>query len=215
MAGTILENSKAGFIRAVQLGVEYIELDVRKTKDDQLVVYHDATLERLAGNASRISHLTLEDIRSVQLNDGSYILTLKEALQLLSDVYVFIEIKDEGCGRALLRELRSTDSNNVAIASFMHRELVIYQELGIKHSLFALEHTKPFDIIHLARVMHLEGIGLNFWLLNPLTYYLCRRAHLHLYVYTVNNQLLVRLLGWLYPHAMICTDFPERYHQSN
>lgn len=213
VAGTVLENTRAGFKRAVELDLQMVELDVRKTKDDQLVVHHDASLERLAGNASKISHLTLTDIKAVQLVDGSDIITLKEALEILSGIHVIIEIKDEGCGRMLQAVLRDHPTDEVTVASFKLRELVIYQELGIKNQLYALEHTKPFDIIHLAKIMRLDGIGLNFWLLNPLTYFLCRNAHLDLYVYTVNNQFIVRLLGWLYPHVMICTDFPEKYYQ--
>lgn len=213
MAGTITENTRAGFEEAVATGLEYVEIDVRKTKDDKLVVHHDASLERLAGNASKISHLTLEDIRAVELIDGSTLVTLEEALEILQDTHVIVEIKDEGCGRALHKALKHYGSSNISVASFKLRELVIFQELGIKNPLYALEHTKPFDIIYLAKIMRLDGIGLNFWLLNPLTYFLCRNAHLELYVYTVNNQFLVRLLGWLYPRVMICTDFPEKYHQ--
>lgn len=213
MAGSVTENSRAGLEKAVAVGLEYVEIDVRKTKDDALVVHHDASLERLAGNASKISHLTLEDIRAVELNDGSTVITLDDALEILQDIHVIVEVKDEGCGRALYKTLKRYNHHNIYIASFKLRELVIYQELGIKNPMYALEHTKPFDIIHLAKIMRLDGIGLNFWLLNPLTYLLCRNAQLELYVYTVNSQFLVRLLGWLYPRVMICTDFPEKYHQ--
>lgn len=43
------ENSLSSFRKAVELGIDGVEFDVFKTKDDQLVVFHDEETERLTG----------------------------------------------------------------------------------------------------------------------------------------------------------------------
>jgi hypothetical protein len=66
----------------------------------------------------------------------------------------------------------------------------------------------------MTRSLRLDGIGLNFWLLNPLTYWLCRRSKLEMYVYTINNRFIAAIVNTLYPQVAICTDYPERLIKS-
>lgn len=51
------ENTVAGFAKAAQLGVAWVEIDARLTADGRCVVYHDETLERIAGVSSRIGEV--------------------------------------------------------------------------------------------------------------------------------------------------------------
>ncbi len=211
VAGIELENTKGSFMRAMNIGLSAVELDVRKTKDNRLVVCHDSDLVKIAHRKEKVKDLTLRELQAIELIDGSTLLTLEEALDILEGIEVIVEIKDEGCGRELYRVLRKYPQQSIAVASFVLRELAVYQDLGIRNELYGLEHTKPFDIIHFAKIMRLQGIGLNFWLLNPLTYFLCRKANLKVYVYTVNNQFVGKLFRWLYPTAAICTDYPGKF----
>lgn len=214
VAGLELENSKTSFVRALNIGLNQVELDVRKTKDGKLVVCHDADLGRITNRDDKVRDLTLAEIQRIPLIDGSTMLTLKEALTILEGIRVIAEIKDEGCGRELFRVLGQFQRQSITVASFKLRELVIYQELGIRNDLYAVEHTKPFDIIHYAKTLRLDGIGFNFWLLNPLTYFLCKKASLKIYVYTVNHTFYVRIISLLYPTVAICTDYPNKFLQT-
>lgn len=214
-AGLELENTKTSFIRAMNIGLHSVELDVRKTKDGKLVVCHDADLTRLAHTNEKIRDLSLAELQQIPLINGTHILTLEEALTLLEGLHIIVEIKDEGCGRELLRVLKPFRSQSIIIASFKLRELVIYQQLGIQSKLYAVEHTKPFDIIHYAKRFRFDGIGLNFWLLNPLTYFLCKKAGLRIFVYTVNDLFMARWISWLYPQVAICTDYPNKFLRSD
>lgn len=211
VAGLELENTRSSILRAINLGVPSIEIDVRKTEDGKLVLCHDSDLERIAKRKDKVKNLTLKEIQSIELIDGSTIITLEEALDLLEGIPTIVEIKDEGCGRELQRILRKYGRPSIAVASFRLRELAVFQDLGIRNDLYGLEHTKPFEIIHDAKMLRLNGIGLNFWLLNPLTYFLCRKANFKLYVYTVNNQFIGKMFQWLYPKVWICTDYPHKF----
>lgn len=93
-----VENTLTAFERAKIHGYG-IELDVRATKDGEVVVFHDATVERMiAGECGKVSDYTLEELKSFNLLDTEEkIPTLKEVLELIDGaVPLLIELKEEG-----------------------------------------------------------------------------------------------------------------------
>ncbi|MBQ5648330.1 MAG: glycerophosphodiester phosphodiesterase family protein [Alistipes sp.] len=82
------ENSLEAIESAIQMGVDIVELDVRRTADGELVVCHDSTINRTTNGKGKISELTLEYIRSRYLRAGHgattryKMPTLAEALDL-------------------------------------------------------------------------------------------------------------------------------------
>lgn len=91
------ENSLAAFSLAVRRGFG-IELDVRRTADDALVVFHDSSLIRVCGQKGTIEEMTLEEIRRAPLYDsGQKIPLFSEVLDLVhGQVPLLVEIKMEG-----------------------------------------------------------------------------------------------------------------------
>lgn len=209
-SGLALENTLASLELAKLLGVDAIELDIHKTADNRLVVCHDADLARVSGNDLKIAAATLKQVQAITLNDySSTVPTLEGALKMIGSIPVIIELKAPDCTSELLEVIKKFPRANISVASFKTAELTKLRHASATVPLIALERTKPFEVIHLAKQRHFEGIGLNFWLLNPLTYLLIKRAGLSLYVYTINSRLLGSLIGWLYPNISICTNHPE------
>lgn len=209
-SGLALENTLASFELAMLLGVDAIELDIHISQDGKLMVNHDATLLRTSGDPLQVKSSKQRQISAVLLNDGqSYVPTLKQVFDATGYTPLTIEIKSPGCATALHKLLKRHRNRDVTVVSFKHTDLSQLQALGTQAKLVALERTKPLEIIDVARRQHFDGIGLNFWLLNPLTYWYTRRAGLTIYVYTINSRVLGKLIGWLYPHVAICTDHPE------
>ncbi len=67
-----LENTLASCRRAVADGADLLEVDVQLTRDSRLVLFHDATLERLAGgDPRRIEELPESLLRQVALRDAA------------------------------------------------------------------------------------------------------------------------------------------------
>lgn len=64
------ENTLPGFQQAIDLGVEWIETDVRLTSDGHHVILHDATLDRTTDGSGRINAVTFQDVHS--LDAGSW-----------------------------------------------------------------------------------------------------------------------------------------------
>jgi glycerophosphoryl diester phosphodiesterase len=211
-AGLALENSRASLLAAIKQGVDMIEFDVRLTADGHLVVIHDKNTKRVAEDKRTIRGQTIEELRhNFRLSNGEDIMTLDEALDVLGSTPVIIEIKDRGSVDELLRTLKRHPDAVPNVASFQHAEL-----LQLRHELpniptYILEHYAPIDIVQTARRVHATGIGLNKWLMNPLTYWLARRSGLKIYLYTVNGRLLGRFLHVFYPDVDLCTNRPERF----
>ena len=124
------ENSMTAFRRAKEAGFG-VELDVRLSKDGELVVFHDDTLTRVAGVEGRVDELTLAELRECRLLDtDDTIPTLREVFDLIDGkIPLLIEIKEDTGSTAvtekLLSELKSYDGpyivesfNPMAIATF-------------------------------------------------------------------------------------------------
>lgn len=82
------ENSLQAIRNCIDMGVDMVEIDVRKTKDGQLVLMHDETIDRTTTGKGAVSELTWEYLKGLSLRDGighstpHKIPTLEEALLL-------------------------------------------------------------------------------------------------------------------------------------
>ena len=61
------ENSLAAIESSIRLGADVVELDVQKTKDGQLILMHDKTLDRTTTGKGKVAEWTLDSIRTLYL----------------------------------------------------------------------------------------------------------------------------------------------------
>ncbi|MEM7156937.1 MAG: glycerophosphodiester phosphodiesterase family protein [Myxococcota bacterium] len=90
------ENSLAAFDAAAAAGYP-IELDVHRTRDDGVVVFHDETLERMTGRPGAVRDCTLDDLTCLQLAScDERVPSLDQVLECVADrVPVVVELKAE------------------------------------------------------------------------------------------------------------------------
>ena len=88
--GIFPENTVPGFQEAVRLGACQVEFDVRRTKDDRLIIMHDATVDRTTNGKGAVAELTFDEIRTLDAGikkgerfAGTKVPTLEEALDCL------------------------------------------------------------------------------------------------------------------------------------
>ena len=130
------ENTLYAFERAARIGVDVMEIDVRQTKDGEIVVIHDDVLERVSNGIGAVSDKTLEELKSLDFayhfvkdggdkpelrGTGVTISTLREILTSLPDSYFNIDIKDNSQEfvRSVLKLVRSEGMlEKVVIGSF-------------------------------------------------------------------------------------------------
>lgn len=210
-AGEALENTESSLRAGLKSRANVIEIDVRSTKDNHLVLCHDHDLVRIASNPIVVAEELLKTLKTTKLNKNELLLDLRAALKIVGKHPLIIELKDEFSGELLLKALTEFPDVSASVASFDFDELLKLQKLTPSLRLYALEQTKPTETLKRAKDSGFYGVGLNFWLINPYTYFLAKRYRLDLYVYTVNNRFLVKFLSLLYPGIAICTDFPGRF----
>ena len=70
------ENSLEAIDNAIKMGVDIVELDVKRTKDGELILMHDRTLDRTTTGKGLVSENTLSDIRKLNLRNGCNIRTI-------------------------------------------------------------------------------------------------------------------------------------------
>ncbi|GAA1555174.1 glycerophosphodiester phosphodiesterase family protein [Kribbella sancticallisti] len=86
------ENTLRSFRRAVEDGCDEIELDLRVTADDRLVVLHDETVDRTTNGSGAVADLTFDELRSLDAGSGEVVPTWAETVAAV-DVRIQAEVK--------------------------------------------------------------------------------------------------------------------------
>ncbi|CAG7623331.1 hypothetical protein PAESOLCIP111_02509 [Paenibacillus solanacearum] len=89
------ENSLSAIQAAIAIGAHIVEIDVHRTRDGELVLMHDATVDRMTNGRGKIAELTLREIKALRLRNGSggenaplsdeTVPTLREAMEAAKD----------------------------------------------------------------------------------------------------------------------------------
>jgi glycerophosphoryl diester phosphodiesterase len=90
------ENTLAAFRQAIKHGAEVIEIDLRGTQDGEVVIMHDATLDRTTNGKGKVTDHTLAELKKLDAGNGERIPTYEEALKLIAGtgVKLLLDIKE-------------------------------------------------------------------------------------------------------------------------
>ncbi len=108
------ENTLPAIRNAIKSGADYVEIDVRTSKDGHLVVHHDATVDRMTNGTGNVKDLTLEELRNLKVTDKAKggkksftIPLLSEVLVICRDkINIYLDCKDADV-TATLQEIRN------------------------------------------------------------------------------------------------------------
>ena len=102
LAHGIAENSFAAVAAAHAAGAHYVESDCHLTVDGEVVLFHDADLLRVTGDARRVDEVTLRDLEHLMETRGGLI-TLRQALDAFPDVRFNLDVKAAGAAEKVGR----------------------------------------------------------------------------------------------------------------
>lgn len=91
------ENTLAAFRQAVKLGADVLEMDLRGTRDGQVVIMHDATLARTTNGKGNVADFTLAELKKLDAGQGEEIPTFEEVLNVAvggTGVKLLLDIKE-------------------------------------------------------------------------------------------------------------------------
>jgi glycerophosphoryl diester phosphodiesterase len=223
------ENTLAAFKRAWALGAEGVELDVRVSKDGQVVVFHDDTTKRIGGVDRAVADQTLAELRTLDVGAWKHAKYARERIPTLAEALatmpagrtMFVEIKSSAdTAPAVADVVRTAKPTSVAIA------LQAYDAAALAALAAALPDApaywtvdpsidergalQPYDLalIDETKRQGFAGLALDYRGVTPALLDAARDAGLLVDVWTINDaDLLARWIGrdvrW------IETDRPE------
>lgn len=130
------ENTLLSFETAIQLGVDAIELDVQCCQSGELIVIHDARIDRTTNGQGYVSELTFEELRKYKCASDQFIPTLEEVINLVNRRCVInIELKGPNTALPVFKLLESYVKTkgfaykDFFVSSFNHHELLYFHKL--------------------------------------------------------------------------------------
>lgn len=147
------ENTLSAFRTAIQQGVDWLEFDVQMTKDDELVVIHDESVDRTTNGMGEVRNLTLDQIRALDAGSGEQVPTFEEVVRLakMNGVKILPETKSAhlypGIETKLMQELEELDYvDKTVVQSFEPASLDTLHRLNPDLNFCALYGLWQFDI---------------------------------------------------------------------
>ncbi len=212
-AGHEPENTLRSIRRALELGADGVEIDVRYV-DGELIVFHDARLERTTNGRGFVARKRFAELRALDAGKGEQIPTLREVFETVNRRAVInIELKGRrtaGPVEALIGEFVSRhgwEYGDFVVSSFHHVEL---RAIGNRQIRIGLLLTRP------SRLYSVSARRVRAWSVHPALRYVTARfvedAHRRgwrVLVYTVNEPAALERMRALGVDGVF-TDFPER-----
>lgn len=119
------ENSLEGIRAAAAQGADYVEVDIRRTRDGVPVLLHDPSLLRTGWRLRRIRSMTLDDVARVKLRGGHLLPTLADAFAQATDGLGFaLDTKDPGAAPAILAAVAAAGMEDRVLLWSQHDEAV-------------------------------------------------------------------------------------------
>ena len=87
------ENTMLGFREALKLSVDMLEIDLRLSRDEQLVLMHDSTLDRTTDGHGRVESHTLKELQAFDAGRGERIPTFEEFLDWVQPTGLFLNVE--------------------------------------------------------------------------------------------------------------------------
>jgi glycerophosphoryl diester phosphodiesterase len=208
--GYVAENTLASFEKAIELGVDGIELDVHLSSDGKVLVIHDETIDRTTSRKGFV-----KDFSSLELNKLG-IPTLENVLDLINQkCFVNIEIKDTKATKFVLELVQNYisekhwNSNLFQISSFDWNVLEMCSLENKQIQIGVLTENSIENALAFAKKINAHSINPYFMLLNSENVSEMHQNGFKIFPWTVNSSEDITFVKSLQVDGII-SDFPDR-----
>ena len=214
--GYVTENTLESIQKALDLGVDGIEIDVHVCKTGELVVFHDFTLDRITDGTGEIGKFSLSELKQLKVENLYSIPTLTEVLDLIDNkIFINIELKGEHTANPTCAVIKDyVDNKNwtmdhFIVSSFQEKELLDVFSCNPNIALGVLTKASVNQAIALAKRINAKAIHPNLALLSKDNVKQTQDQGYKVNVWTVNTkQAIARMKS--YNVDAIISDFPDR-----
>ena len=210
------ENTIKSIQKAIDLGVDGIEIDIFRCASGELVVFHDKYVDKLTDGNGSIEKMSLYNIKKLNVLGVEKIPTLKEVFDLIDGkVILNIELKGSSTSFLIHQLLNSyfKSSNwtkdKVFISSFNWNELEAFYQLNKEVRIAVLTEGDPIDALPIARKLNAFAINPKHINLNKLNAAKLKDEGFSIYTWTVNKIIDINRMTKIGVDGII-TDFPDR-----
>lgn len=214
--GFVAENTLPSFQKAMEIGVDGIELDVRLTADGELVVIHDEAIDRTTNGNGLVSQFSLKELKAFRINSTLEIPTLSEVLNIIDKkCFVNIELKEyETADKvvALINEFIIDENWNYShfiVSSFNWHALQNVRVLNPEIPIGVLTETDLEMAFIFAKFLKADAIISHYSLINEPEVIEIQNAGIKIIAWTVNEKKAIEKMKELKINGII-SDFPDR-----
>ena len=214
--GYIAENTLPSIEKAIDLGVNGVEVDVFRCASGELVVFHDKTLEKLTNATGYIEALDIDSIQKIEVLEGYTIPTLEEVLDLIKGrIFINIELKGSQTAIKTNEILNNYLKNNewsldkFLISSFDWDELKVFRKVNMKAPVAVITEDDPLDAIPVALELNAVAINPDYKTLNSFNIKKIKEKELKIYPWTLNEIDDINKMIDFQVDGII-TDYPDR-----
>lgn len=209
------ENTVASFRKAIELNADLIELDVRRTLDNRLVVIHDSKIDRTTNGSGYVCEKTLDELRQYDAGDGEQIPTLEEVLELANDGTGFvIELKEERTEDQVIDITKQFGiAERVFLVSFKSKVIKYIKtaEPSVRSALISLH---PFRVVEKGLKCGADAIGLSKYFINERLVQSTHNNDMLIFAWTVDSPARARKLREMNVDGIV-TNKPDIMDQMN
>ena len=194
------ENTLYAFESAVETGADYIELDVQLTADEQLVIFHDKTIDRTTDGKGELSKYTYDELQEFSAGswygkngefDDAKIMLLSDVLEAVGDdIMLNIEIKNHGnvtkTAEKTVEVIEEYDiEKSCYVTSFSYTALKTVKKLNpkIKTGLIA----NVASSTSFSQLKYIDAVSLNYIFINQSIVNMAHQNGKRVFVWTVDR----------------------------
>lgn len=181
------ENTLESFGKAIELGANAIELDVRRSKDGLLIISHDDTLKKVYGKDTPVSGSTLSELKQLT---HDRIATLEEGLHFIGGKVekILVELKEPGYEQEVLGLIAKEHMREkVILISFLEEALARIRDID-RDIETGLVYTKPKKPIETALKLKAQYLVALYRFMHRRDVAKAHKENLKVIVWTINTK---------------------------
>lgn len=186
-------NTKAAIAAGLKAGVDWVEFDVRATRDGKVVLSHDSHTMRVAIRPRIVSRSTYAKLRAAKTFRREPIASLTEAFKTVgAKAKINVEVKSKGCAEAVVDHIErmvkaGANYDRFLVSSFKPERLREVHRLNDHVPLGLLHYTRPYKFLKL-RALRLSAVGFWHKRIPKKAITQAKIRGYSVYAYTVNNK---------------------------
>ena len=187
------ENTLLSITRAMEIGVDAVEIDVRLSKDKEIVVIHDSTVDRTTNGTGPVSSYALKEMKKLDAGKGETIPTLDEVIDLIGNkVRLIIELKEEGTERKVVELIKRNNlDDNVYVISFWHSLVKTVKEMDSRIKTGVLLVGCPVDACIATRASA-NALVMKYTFVNSKFVEIAHEEGLKVFIWNIDDRQLLK-----------------------